>query len=141
MRRGDGQDWRKDDVSTKLVVLKEYQDKRLDSYWIIFDDPEITRPRLAVFPIADALGKPLPDIAERRQLVHQLAAAPQLVEALEATDGLALELMERAARIDRKLRKATKAPDDGIELGEVVRLREQLGRNRAVLAEAERKGD
>lgn len=120
-------------MSTKLAVMREYRAKQLDSYWIIFNEPEITRPRLAVFPVADALGKPLPDREERRRLVYQLAIAPEMVEALETTNALALELMARAARLDRMLQEATKAPDEGVELGEIVRLRQQLGRNREVL--------
>jgi hypothetical protein len=120
-------------LSTKLTVMEEYSDRHLDSYWIVFDEPVITRPRLAVLPVADAIGKLLPDHAERRRLVYQLAAAPQLIEALEATNELALELMGRAARIDRKLLVATKSPDEGVELGEIVRLRQQVSRNRSIL--------
>jgi len=120
-------------VSTKLMVLESYHDKQLDSYWIVFDEDVVTRPRLAVLPIQDVFGKPLPDTAERHRLAYQLAAAPQLAEALEATNRLALELMERAVRIDRKLLVATKSPDEGVELGEIVRLRQQVSRNRSIL--------
>jgi len=125
-------------VSAKLAVMREYRNKQLDSYCIVFNEPEITRPRLATFPVADALGKQLPDREERRRLVHQLAIAPEMVEALAATNTLALELMERAARLDRMLREATKAPDERVELGEIVRLRQQLSRNRTILAAAGR---
>lgn len=69
---------------------------------------------------------------------YLVAAAPKLLEELERTAGLALELMERAAEIDRKLiAKDGREPD--CELGEIVRLRMQLGRNRAAIAKA--KGD
>jgi hypothetical protein len=125
----------------KLKVLEHFTGRNLDGYWIVFDEPEVTRAYLAAFWLRDALGTLLPDHEERRRLVYQLANAPRMAEVLEDTNRLALELMERAARIDRKLRKATKSPDDGVELGEIVRLREQLGRNRAVLAEAKQKGD
>ena len=125
-------------MSAKLAVMREYRNKQLDSYCIVFNEPEITRPRLATFPVADALGKQLPDREERRRLVHQLAIAPEMVEALAATNTLALELMERAARLDRMLREATKAPDERVELGEIVRLRQQLSRNRTILAAAGR---
>jgi len=117
----------------KLTVLEEYGDKRVDSYWIVFDEPEVMRARLAIVPIRDALGALIPGHEERRRLVYELAAAPELREALEATNALALELMERAARIDRKLLKATGSPDEGVELGEIARLRGQISRNRSIL--------
>jgi hypothetical protein len=124
----------------KLKVLEHFSGQNIDGYWIIFDEPEVTRAYLAAFWIRDALGQLLPDHEERRRLAYQLAAAPELIDALEATNTLALELMDRAARIDQELRKATELPDDGVELGEIVRLREQLGRNEAVRARAGKKG-
>jgi hypothetical protein len=60
--------------------------------------------------------------------------APALEQALKATAELAYELMHRATEIDRKLiEKDGRQPD--CELGEVVRLRQQLSKNRVLLGE------
>jgi hypothetical protein len=62
--------------------------------------------------------------------------ARELKQELEKTNEFALELMHRAATIDRKLLEATGSPLE-CELGEIVRLRQQLGRNRMILAKTE----
>lgn len=60
------------------------------------------------------------------------AAAPELMAELKRTGELALELMERAARIDRMLAEAKGATLD-CELGEIARLRGQLSRNNTLI--------
>jgi hypothetical protein len=64
-----------------------------------------------------------------------IAAAPELLAELEESSRLALELMERVERIDQLLAEAKGAQLDR-ELGEITRMRGQLGRNRAAIAKA-----
>lgn len=68
-------------------------------------------------------------------IVRACNSHAKLVAALEDTATLAYELMERAAKIDRALiAKDGREPD--CELGEVMRLRGQLSKNRAALQSA-----
>lgn len=75
------------------------------------------------------------DRANAAHIVRCVNAHEELLEALERTSVFALELMDRAAKIDRMLLE-TKGKPWEIELGEIVRLRQQLGRNRAAIAKA-----
>lgn len=61
-----------------------------------------------------------------------LVAAPDLLVELQNTNALVLELMTRAASIDRKLLELTKSIQRH-ELGEIVRLRQQIAKNQAVI--------
>lgn len=66
-----------------------------------------------------------------------ISAAPELLEALRQTERLADELMQRCNRLDALLLEANHASGDGIELGEVRRMRAQFERNAAAIAKAE----
>jgi len=75
---------------------------------------------------------------EQEANAQLIAAAPELLAEMEHTCNFALELMARAAGIDR-LFLASQGKEPEYELGEVVRMRQQLGSNRAAIAKA--KGD
>lgn len=64
-----------------------------------------------------------------------IQAAPDLLDEIERTNAIALELVERCARLDRQLIEATNSTCDG-EVGEIVRMRQQIDRNRALIARA-----
>jgi hypothetical protein len=64
-----------------------------------------------------------------------LAQAPAMRRALRETADLARELMARAMRVDALLCGATGSRLE-VELGEVARMRAQLSRNEALIAEA-----
>jgi hypothetical protein len=61
-----------------------------------------------------------------------IAQAPAMREALRETAELARELMERATRLNAIL---LEDEPPGMELGEVARMRAQLSRNEALIAE------
>lgn len=64
-----------------------------------------------------------------------IATAPDLLAELQRTASYAIELMERAARLDKLLAEANGATLDH-ELGEVIRMRQQLSRNRIAITKA-----
>lgn len=64
-----------------------------------------------------------------------VGAAPHLLHEITRTHDLATALMERAARLDRRLHDMRGAVLDS-ELGEITRMRAQLARNQAAIAKA-----
>lgn len=65
-----------------------------------------------------------------------IARAPNLLAELKATETLCLELMKRAAAVDRRLHLALELEQE-VELGELTRMRSQLSKNRQVIERAE----
>ncbi len=67
--------------------------------------------------------------------IHNLESREaKLIDAIAKSNKYALELMERAAKTDRMLFLATnnqREPD--YELGQVIRMREQIGRNNVLI--------
>ena len=70
------------------------------------------------------------EIGER--LNRDRATIDSLIDAIKVSNDLAFELMERAAAIDEKL-CVLKAASRDCELGQIVRMRQQISRNRALI--------
>jgi hypothetical protein len=73
------------------------------------------------------------DLCER--LVAEQGKTADLLQALERTEALAYELMERCAGLDKRLHDATRQVQE-CELGELARMRGQLSANRAIVSRA-----
>ena len=73
------------------------------------------------------------------ELIRRMAASFEALRCeMEATEARAIELIDRANRIDEELASMLGQSTD-CELGQVTRMREQLNRNRAALALSEGK--
>ena len=85
-----------------------------------------------------AIAERIETMVEVEANAKLMCAAPNLAIELERTTALALELMDRAARIDRMLCKAMNGhrTEPDCELGEVSRLRVQIDRNRKAFGKA-----
>jgi len=92
----------------------------------------LTRPGgqpVCEIPRPDNDGRGMEEAEANARLI---AAAPELLARLKETEEVAIELMERAARLSYKA-----AIESGMELSEIRRLRGQLSKNRAAIARAE----